>query len=126
MGKINICYGCGLPVEGVRKHYHDGACRDANTAKRNRERRAVVRSQGAALNGGTSLGKWNKDLAARLAPLVLRSHGEVAKMMGLSAEGVRLIELRALAKIRAALLPFKNATCGADKVRVVTCPIPSL
>lgn len=120
-----LCYGCNLPIEG-RKHYHDGPCRDANLAKQNAQRRAVKRTQGAALNGGVEIGRSNKDLATRLAPLVIRSHREVAKIMGLSTEGVRLIELRALAKIRAALLPFKNATCGADKVRLTTCPIPSI
>lgn len=121
-----LCWGCGLPIEGVRKHYHDGACRTANTLKQARQRQAVKRTQAAKLNGGTELGKHNKDLAARLAPLVLRSYGEVGKIMGLSAEGVRIIELRALAKIRAALLPFKNATCGEHKVRLTTQPIPSL
>lgn len=119
-----MCWGCGEPISGG-KHYHDGYCRDTNKAKQNAQRHAVKRTQAAALNSGVELGKHNKQLMARLAPLVLRSHGEVAKIMGLSAEGVRLIELRALAKIRAALLPFKNATSGADKVRVVTQPIPS-
>lgn len=119
------CWGCGLAIAG-RKHYHDGYCRNTNKAKQAAQRQAVKRTQAASLNSGVELGKHNKDLATRLAPLVLRSHSEVGRMMGLSAEGVRIIELRALAKIRAALLPFKNATCGADKVRLTTCPIPSL
>lgn len=120
----NLCWGCGLAIAG-RKHYHSGYCRDTNIAKRAAARHATKRSQGAALNNGVELGKHNKALMARLAPLVLRSHADVGRIMGLSAEGVRLIELRALAKIRAALLPFKNATCGADKVKITTCPIPS-
>lgn len=123
METAKTCWGCGLPIEG-RSHYHDGACRAQNKLKQDRQRASVKRTQGASLNGGRELGKWNKDLASRLAPLVLRSHGEVARIMNLSAEGVRLIELRALSKIRAALLPFKNATCGEHKVRVVTQPIP--
>lgn len=125
MKTTGLCWGCGEPIEG-RSHYHDGACREANEAKRSCRRSAKARTQGAALNGGEALGKWNKDLATRLAPLVIRSHNEVGKIMGLSAEGVRLIEIRALSKIRAALLPFKNARSGAEKIRQITQPIPSL
>lgn len=122
MGTPKTCWGCGEPIH-TGKHYHDGACRSANTAKRTRERQATIRKQGAALNAGVELGKHNKDLATRLAPLVIRSHADVGRILGISAEASRQIEIRALAKIRAALLPFKNATCGAHKVRLITRPL---
>lgn len=124
MGTLKTCWGCGEPIQ--TGHYHDGACRDANTAKRNRERQATKRKQGAALNEGVELGRGNKDLATRLAPLVIMSHADVGRILGISAEASRLIEIRALAKIRRLLLPFRNATCGAHKVKITTCPIPSL
>lgn len=120
-----LCWGCNLPIDGS-KHYHDGACRTANKLKQDRQRKAVVRSQGAALNGGDELGKWNKDLASRLAPLVIRSHGEVAKIMGLSSEGVRIIELRALSRIKKLLMPFRGARSGSAKITQTCTPIPSL
>lgn len=129
-----LCYGCNLPIEGA-KHYHDtvpagsalsSTCRELNTAREARQRQAIKRTQAAKLNGGVELGKHNKELMARLAPLVIRSYGDVAKIMNLSPEGVRLIELRALSKIRAALLPFRGALSGEAKIKQVTQPIASL
>lgn len=90
------------------------------------EKKARERQLGADLNGGIPIGERNKDLTTRLRPLVLRSYAEVGAEMGLSAPAVRLIELRALSKIRAALMPFKKATSGGAKVTQVTVPIASL
>lgn len=124
-----LCYGCNLPIDGG-KHYHrelapdgSGSCYTRNRKRLNKDSLRLVRKQGAALNGGKEIGEHCRDVSDRFEPLTVRSRGTVAKMMGLTVSGVRVIELRAMAKIRAALLPFKNATCGEHKVRIVTQPI---
>lgn len=123
------CWGCGEPIAG-RLHYHrevtvpgSPTCHKKNRTRILAESAALVRKQGAALNGGKEIGEHCRDVSDRFEPLTVRSRGTVAKMMGLTVSGVRVIELRAMAKIRAALLPFKNATCGEHKVRIVTQPI---
>lgn len=112
---------CRTPAPGNVLSCKELRLRETQGAKQTREKKLA-----ADLNQGVALGKSNKDLAERLKPLVLRSYGEVAKEMGLTSQAVRLIELRALNKIRAALMPFKKATSGEAKVTQVTVPIASL
>lgn len=101
-------------------------CKALRLKQTQEEKKTRERKLTADLNEGVSLGKHNKDLTERLKPLTLRSYAEVGKIMALSPQAVRLIELRALAKIRAALMPFKKATSGEAKVTQVCNPIPSL
>lgn len=129
MGKTKTCWGCGESISGGL-HYHrevtvpgKPSCYKQNRTRIFRASAALVRKQGAALNGGKEIGVHCRDVASRFEPLTIRSRSDVAKMMGLTVSGIRAIELRAMAKIRKALLPFRNATCGADKVRIVTQPI---
>lgn len=100
------------------------SCYKINRAQIFRASNALVRKQGAALNGGKQIGAHNRDVADRFEPLTIRSRQTVAKMMGLTVSGIRVIELRAMAKIRRLLMPYKNALSGADKVTQITKPIP--
>lgn len=102
------------------------SCRVLRLREIQEQKKARERKLGADLNAGVALGSSNKELTNRLSKLTLRSYGEVAKIMCLSPKAVRLIELRALAKIRAALMPFKKATSGEAKVTQITIPIASL
>lgn len=102
------------------------SCKQLQLKQTQKEKQARERALAADLNGGVSVGKGNKDLLGRLKPLVLRSYAEVAAEMGLSAQAIRLIEMRALKKIKNFLMPFRNSTSGAAKVRQVTAPISSL
>lgn len=127
-----LCYGCNLPIGGG-KHYHrelapdgSGSCYTRNRKRLNKDSLRLVRKQGAALNGGKEIGAHCRDVSDRFEPLTIRSRKTVANMMGLTVSGVRVIELRAMAKIRAALMPFKNAYSGRAKINQVTQPIPSL
>lgn len=101
-------------------------CKVLRLKKTQEEKKAREQKLTADLNAGVELGKSNKSLTERLKPLTLRSYAEVGKIMALSPQAVRLIELRALAKIRAALMPFKKATSGGAKVMQMTVPIASL
>lgn len=101
-------------------------CKALRLKQTQEEKKSRERKLTADLNEGVELGRSNKSLTERLKPLTLRSYAEVGAEMGLSAQAVRLIELRALAKIRAALLPFRNARSGAEKINQVCNPIPSL
>lgn len=104
----------------------DISCKTLRANQLQAERKSRERQMAAELNGGVPLGSGNKDLMARLAPLVVRSYSEVGKLMQLSPQAVRMTEIKALAKVRAALLPFRNARSGAEKITQVCNPIPSL
>lgn len=119
--KYRYQHYCRTPAPGAELSCKQLRLRQTQGAKQTREKKLA-----ADLNGGVSLGKHNKDLTERLKPLTLRSYAEVGKIMALSPQAVRLIELRALAKIRAALMPFKKATGGGAKITQVTVPIASL
>lgn len=113
-------------AEFKTKHFCDDPCRGLRKKQLAEQKKVREKKLTADLNGGVSLGKSNKELTDRLRPLTLRSYGEVAAQMGLTPQAVRLIELRALNKIRAALLPFRNARNGAEKINQVCNPILSL
>lgn len=108
------------------KHFCDDPCRGLRKKQLAKEKNERARQLAADLNGGVELGKHNKELTDRLGKLTLRSYSEVGKLMQLSPQSVRLIELRALAKIRKLLTPFRGATSGEAKARQVSQPIPSL
>lgn len=119
--KYRYQHYCRTPAPGAELSCKELRLRQTQGAKQTREKKLA-----ADLNGGAALGSGNKDLMARLAPLVVRSYSEVGKLMQLSPQAVRMIEIKALAKVRAALLPFRNAQSGADKRRQVMTPIASL
>lgn len=102
------------------------SCKELRLRQTQEEKKARERKLTATLNSGVELGRSNKELTQRLAPLVLRSYAEVGKIMALSPQSVRMTELKALDKIRKALLPFRNSRSGVDKVRQIQNPIPSL
>lgn len=123
-----FCWGCNLPIK--TGHYHreitvpgQPSCYKLRRAQVFREHGARVRKQGAALNGGKEIGEHCRDVADRFEPLTIRSRATVAKMMGLTVSGIRVIELRAMAKVRRLLMPFRNARSGAEKVTQITKPI---
>lgn len=107
------------------------ACKEKARTKRMQNQCKMRRERGAALNGGDALGKHNKDLESRLRPLVLRSHKQVGRLLGISSEAVRQIELRALEKIRVFLDPYKRNRVGREvapeslPALVVGLPVPT-
>lgn len=122
-GRVQPFHFCRTPAPGSK---YSSSCKELRLKQTQEEKKARERKLTADLNKGVELGKSNKSLTERLKPLTLRSYAEVGKIMALSPQAVRLIELRALAKIRAALLPYKGARSGDEKVRQITVPIPSL
>lgn len=102
------------------------SCKALRLKETQEQKKTRERQLAANLNKGVELGSSNKELANRLSYLTLRSYSEVGKIMCLSPQAVRLIELRAINKLRKLLMPYKNSLSGTDKVRQITAPIASL
>lgn len=122
-GRVQSFHFCRTPAPGSK---YSTTCKELRLKQIQEEKKARERKLTADLNAGVALGSSNKELTERLKPLTLRSYAEVGKIMVLSPQAVRLIELRALAKIRKLLTPFRGATSGEAKARQVSQPIPSL
>jgi len=89
--------GCGVSVEAKsNRQKYCPACKVIEKREKHRKVIAAVQQRRKA----------DPIPAARLDRYVIRSRGAVAKMMGITVEGVRVLEMSALGKIRRALSKF--------------------